>query len=226
MKTSHRWPLLIATASTIPLVSCAAGHTHHAHHDGMQHRFDDAEKWAKMFDSPERDAWQRPDEVIALVQPMPGQTVADVGAGTGYFLGRLSQAVGKDGRVLGVDIEPDMVAYMTQRAQKEGWTNVEAVLGATDSPNLPAGAVDRILIVDTWHHIGARGAYAAKLREALVPGGAVFIVDFTLDTERGPPKEHRLSPEAVIAELKEGGLEAELLTETLPDQYVVRGSKP
>jgi ubiquinone/menaquinone biosynthesis C-methylase UbiE len=192
----------------------------------MQHRFDDAEKWAKMFDSPERDAWQRPDEVIALVQPMPGQTVADVGAGTGYFLGRLSQGVGKDGRVLGVDIEPDMVAYMTQRAQKEGWTNVEAVLGATDSPNLPAGAVDRILIVDTWHHIGARGAYAAKLREALVPGGAVFIVDFTLDTERGPPKEHRLSPEAVIAELKEGGLEAELLTETLPDQYVVRGSKP
>lgn len=192
----------------------------------MQHRFDDAEKWAKMFDSPERDAWQRPDEVIALVQPMPGQTVADVGAGTGYFLGRLSQAVSKDGRVLGVDIEPDMVAYMTQRAQKEGWTNVEAVLGATDSPNLPASAVDRILIVDTWHHIGARGAYAAKLREALVPGGAVFIVDFTLDTERGPPKEHRLSPEAVIAELKEGGLEAELLTETLPDQYVVRGSKP
>ncbi len=226
MKTSHRWPLLIATASTIPLVSCAAGHAHHAHHGGMQHRFDDAEKWAKMFDSPERDAWQRPDEVIALVQPMPGQTVADVGAGTGYFLGRLSQAVGKDGRVLGVDIEPDMVAYMTSRAQKEGWSNVEAVLGATDAPNLPAAAIDRILIVDTWHHIGARGAYAAKLREALVPGGAVFIVDFTLDTERGPPKEHRLSPEAVIAELKEGGLEAELLTETLPDQYVVRGSKP
>jgi ubiquinone/menaquinone biosynthesis C-methylase UbiE len=226
VKTSHRWPLVIATATTIPLVSCAAGHTHHAHHGGMQHRFDDAEKWAKMFDSPERDAWQRPDEVIALVQPMPGQTVADVGAGTGYFLGRLSQAVGKDGRVLGVDIEPDMVAYMTQRAQKEGWTNVEAVLGATDAPNLPAAAVDRILIVDTWHHIGARGAYAAKLREALVPGGAVFVVDFALDSERGPPQEHRLSPEAVIAELKEGGLEAELLTETLPDQYVVRGSKP
>lgn len=217
---------MIAAASTIPLVSCAAGHAHHAHPDGMQHRFDDAEKWAKMFDAPERDAWQRPDEVIALVQPMPGQTVADVGAGTGYFLGRLSQAVGKNGRVLGVDIEPDMIAYMTARAQKDGWTNVEAVLGATDAPNLPAAAVDRILIVDTWHHIGARGAYAAKLREALVPGGAVFIVDFTLDTERGPPKEHRLSPEAVIAELNEGGLEAELLTETLPDQYVVRGSKP
>jgi ubiquinone/menaquinone biosynthesis C-methylase UbiE len=192
----------------------------------MHHRFDDADKWAQMFDAPDRDAWQRPDEVVTVMEPMPGQTIADVGAGTGYFLSRLSRAVGPEGRVLGIDIEPSMVDHMRSRADREGLKNVEALVAKADDPGLAPASADRILIVNTWHHIASRGAYAAKLRAALAPGGAVFIVDFTEEAERGPPREHRLSAEAVIAELIEGGLAAEVVAEGLPDQYIVRGRLP
>lgn len=198
-------------------------HGHHHPGGGFHHDFKDAEQWAKVFDAPDRDAWQHPDEVVALLAIEPKMTVADLGAGTGYFLPRLSRATGPEGRVLGLDIEPDMVAYMKSRAEKEALTNVEARVVEAADPKLEKASVDRILIVDTWHHIDDRSNYAAKLAEALKPGGAVYIVDFTLESSHGPPKEHRLPPEAVIAELEKGGLRAEVVTETLPDQYVVRG---
>jgi predicted methyltransferase len=86
-------------------------------------------------------------------------------------------------------------------------------------------SVDRILVVDVWHHIDGRGAYAAKLREALKPGGKVFVVDFELSATHGPPAEHRLSSGTVERELAAAGLVAETLTETLPDQYIVVGTR-
>lgn len=191
----------------------------------MPHSFEGAEKWAKHFDDPERDAWQKPVEVVKLMDIAPGTTVADVGAGTGYFLGYLSEAVGPKGKVLGLDLEPDMVEYMTQRAKKEGWKNVEAAEVAADDPGLEPGSTDRVLIVDTWHHIGDRKAYAAKLAAGLSAEGAIYVVDFTKDSPEGPPAAHRLSAEVVIAELESAGLEAEVLEESLPNQYVVRATK-
>ena len=80
----------------------------------------------------------------------------------------------------------------------EGLGPVEARVVALDDPGLPAGSIDRVLIVDTWHHIDGRAAYAAKLRGALAPGGAVFVVDFTLEAKHGPPARHRLRPEQVM----------------------------
>jgi SAM-dependent methyltransferase len=197
------------------------------HHGGpLVHRFENAEQWAKEFEGPERDAWQRPAEVIAALHLTPGMTVADVGAGTGYFLPHLSRAVGPKGKVLALDIEPDMVRYMKERAAREGLGNVEPAVVPLDDPRLPAGGVDRVLIVDTWHHIDGRPAYAAKLRAALAPGGAVFVVDFKLEASHGPPREHRLLPEQVIAELGQGGLAAEVVPTSLPEQYVVAGRRP
>lgn len=189
----------------------------------MPHRFENAAEWSKVFDEPGRDAWQKPDEVVTLVAAAPGNTVADLGAGTGYFLGRLSRAVGPKGKVLGLDVEADMVRFMTERATKEKLANVEARQVKTDDPGLTAGSVDRILVVDTWHHIGAREVYVPKLAAALKPKGAIVVVDFTLDAKRGPPAEHRISAEQVVKELTAAGLEASVATETLPDQYVVRG---
>jgi predicted methyltransferase len=230
-------PLLLACAGAAgpaagPASGPAAGHAHgghgHGHDHGkhMSHAFDDPEAWAKQFDDPARDAWQKPQEVVALMALAPGQTAADIGAGTGYFLPHLSAAVGPEGRVLGLDIEPKLVAYMRARAEKAGLANVAAQQVAPDDPGLPPASVDRILIVDTWHHIEARAAYAAKLRAALRPGGAVFIVDFTEDSPHGPPPEYRLSAAAVRATLLAAGLEAEVLEESLPNQYVVRGRRP
>jgi ubiquinone/menaquinone biosynthesis C-methylase UbiE len=189
----------------------------------MPHRFEDAEAWAKVFDEPGRDAWQKPDEVVTLLDLPQNGVVADLGAGTGYFLARMSRGVGPQGKVLGLDVEADMVRYMTERAKREGLTNVEARAVATDDPGLAAASVDRILVVDTWHHIERREAYVPLLAKALRPGGALVVVDFTLETERGPPKKHRIAPEQVVRELEAAGLQATIASETLPDQYVVRG---
>lgn len=205
----------------------AHGHAHGAHGEGpLVHRFDNAAEWAKEFDNPERDAWQKPADVVALLQLAPGMKVADVGAGTGYFEPYLSRAVGPTGSVLAVDVEDSMVAYLKERATREGLANVTASKGEFEDPKLPAGSVDRVLIVDVWHHIAAREAYAAKVKDALVPGGFVAIVDFTLEAKHGPPKEHRLTADQIKKELETAGFTVELATETLPDQYVVIGRKP
>lgn len=197
-------------------------------HDGSGHRhgFADAERFAEVFDDPARDEWQRPADVIALLELKPGMTVVDLGAGTGYFEPHLSAAVGPRGRVLALDVEPNMVAYMEKRFAKSGLANVEARRVAPDDPGLAPASVDRILIVDTWHHVDERESYAARLREILRPGGAVLIVDFTPESPHGPPARMRLSPERVRAELSAGGLHAEVLPETLPWQYAVRGRAP
>lgn len=224
-----------ASAPTDAAQSQPAAHAHHegghAHHEGghdkhMQHSFDDPEKWAQRFDAPERAAWQKPEAVVALLELQPGMTVADIGAGTGYFLPHLSPAVGPTGRVLALDIEPKLVAYMQARAKTEGLDNVQAKTVAPDDPQLEGSSTDRVLIVDTWHHIGARVDYGKKLWTGLKPGGAVYIVDFTMDSPTGPPADFRIPPEAVVATLKAAGLAAEVLQEDLPNQYVVRGRRP
>lgn len=216
-------------------------HGHHHGHDGhhgqhgqhleptchdLHHDFSDAEKWSERFDSPERQEWQKPGEVVELMEIEPGMTVAELGAGTGYFLGHLSQAVGETGRVLGLDVEENLVEFMKERAAREGWVNVEPRRVPYDDPELADGTVDRVLIVDTWHHIEDRGAYSAKLLRALAPGGRVYVVDFTKDSPSGPPVEHRVAPEQVIGELEQGGLEAEVVEETLPRQYIVVAERP
>lgn len=208
-------------------------HEGHAHHDGhhanreggMTHDFKGAEGWAKVFDDPARDEWQRPDEVAALLQIKPGMTVADLGAGTGYFVGRLSAAAGPKGQVIATDLEPDMVRYLEERARREGWKNVRAVKVPGDDPGLAAASVDRVLVVDVWHHLGERRAFAAKIAAALRPGGRIAIVDFDVDARRGPPAKHRLPALAIMEDLRAAGLVAELANESLPDQYIVIGTK-
>jgi ubiquinone/menaquinone biosynthesis C-methylase UbiE len=155
----------------------------------------------------------------------PGMTVADLGAGTGYFEPWLSRAVGSTGTVLALDVEPDMVRYLNERAVREQLANVRPAQVSTDDPKLPSGSVDRVLIVDTWHHIADREGYAAKLRTGLKAFGKVFIVDFKLDAKHGPPPKHRLSAEQVARELTAGGLVARVATTTLPEQYIVVGAR-
>ncbi len=193
---------------------------HDSHHD-----FSDAERWTGIFDSPERQEWQKPGEVVALMKIEPGMTAADLGAGTGYFLAYLSPAVGEDGRVLALEPEASLVEFMQQRAADKGWSNVEPRRIPYDDPQLDAGSVDRLLIVNTWHHIEDRPVYAAKIRQALKPEGRVYVVDFTLDSPSGPPPEERLQPDQIIDELTRGGLASALVEETLPRQFVVVGRR-
>lgn len=202
-----------------------AAQEHPHQHGHAHHRFEDAASWSKVFDDPARDAWQKPGVVVAALGLRPGMTVADVGAGTGYFEPHLARAVGKDGVVLAVDIEPDMVRWIGERAVRDGTPNVKASLGTAADPGLPEGAVDRVLVVDTWHHVADRGAYARKLARSLRKGGFVAIVDFTKASPHGPPPAHRIAPEEVVAELAAAGLRAGSREVDLPYQYLVIGER-
>lgn len=192
---------------------CATAQSPHTH----QHSFRDAEKWSHIFDDPQRDAWQKPHEVIQALALKPGALVADLGAGTGYFSARLANML-PGGRVYAVDIEPDMVRYLEARAKREGLRNIVPVKGEADDPRLPA-QVDLILLVDVYHHIGERSAYFSRLRGALRPGGRIAIVDFKLDSPVGPPPAGRIAPETVKAEMKAAGYRVAGEHSFLPYQY-------
>lgn len=216
--------LLVGTAASVPAQEPDGGHHGHAGHDRV-HEFTDAEGWAARFDDPSRDAWQQPDAVVEMLALGGGMTVADIGAGSGYFTPYLSRAVGPQGRVLALDVSEQMVAYLREkRLPALELANAEARRVEPDDPGLGPGTVDRILIVDTWHHIRDRAAYAATLARSLAPGGRVVIVDFTKDADQGPPVAMRLAPEEVVAELEAGGLVARVVEEGLPKQYVVVGT--
>jgi SAM-dependent methyltransferase len=220
---------LLALALVLVLLATACGggtaataqQPSHDHRHGMVHEFHDAAAWAKVFDDPARDAWQRPADVMHLLDLHPGMTVADLGAGTGYFEPHLAHLVGPTGHVLALDVEPEMVQYLRDRAARDGLANVEARVVAPDDPALPPRGVDRVLIVDTWHHLRDREAYARKLAAGLTAGGTVTVVDFTRESAMGPPVSARLAPDQVVAELSAGGLHAAVVAETLPEQYVV-----
>jgi len=196
---------------------------HSGHHmgspsDGAFHRrFDDADKWAKEFDEPERDVWQKPDEILGALDLKRTSSVADIGAGTGYFSVRIAKRI-PEGKIFAVDVEPDMVRYLGERAQREHLTNLAPVQASADAANLPE-PVDVILMVDTYHHIANRAQYFNKLKSSLRPTGRLAIVDFKTTSPSGPPLQYRIPPETVTEELDAAGY---LLIETLqflPRQY-------
>lgn len=215
-----------AVALALSLCACASSPRTDAETPAYQKRFADASAWSKTFDDPSRDGWQKPDTVIKVMEMTPGMTVADIGAGTGYFEPHLSHAVGSSGKVLALDIEPDMVAHLRDRAAKEQLANVEARQVAADDPGLARSSTDRILVVDTWHHIANRTDYASRLAVALKHGGQVFVVDFTRESQQGPPVEHRIPPEEVARTLEAAGLVVRTVDAGLSDQYVVAGTRP
>ena len=205
--------LTILLTLLLALATPALAQAPHSH----QHSFGDADKWAKVFDDPARDAWQKPHEVIEALALKPMAVVADLGAGTGYFAMRLAHMVSK-GRVYGVDLEPDMVKYLAERAKKEGLKNLSAVQGTPSDAKLPA-KVDLVLLVDVYHHIDAREAYFGKLAAALKPGGRVAIIDFNASSKVGPPVRERMTAEQVQAEMGKAAYRLAAHHDFLPNQY-------
>lgn len=187
------------------------------HHGAMPHGFENADEWARRFEDPARDAWQKPDEVVAALGLAPAAKVADVGSATGYFAVRLARAV-PQGRVYGVDIEPDMARYLGERARREGLGNLTPVLATPEDAKIPE-PVDLVLVVNTYHHIGDREAYFRRLHGALTPQGRVVIIDFRKGQPMGPPEVHRLPPEQVRQELEAAGYRFVEEHGFLPNQY-------
>lgn len=192
-------------------------------HDATAHQsFADVEYWQRVFDDPRRDAWQKPDEIVRAIGLRPGMAVADLGAGTGYFTSRLSRAVGATGTVYAVEPEPNLVAHLRQRAEKERADNVVPVLASLDNPRLPAGGIDVLVVVDTFHHIDARPTYFRNVRRVLRPAGRVAVVDWQKrDTPEGPPVDHRLARDQVVEEMTAAGYRLVDEPDVLPYQYLL-----
>ncbi|MEO1267441.1 MAG: methyltransferase domain-containing protein [Myxococcota bacterium] len=207
----------------LTLTACGGGASHHHHHN---HRFTHPEQLSKRWDSPERDAWQQPQRVLDVLALEPGMAVADLGAGTGYFVAHLAKAVGSEGTVWALDIEPEMVRFLTERAAREGWTQVKAVQVPTTAPGLEPESVDRLLTVNTWHHVERRRDYSLALFKAIKPGGMVVVVDYKPEEGiPGAPMKMRLAPSVVIAELEAGGFDVYLSEVSLPRQYIIVARK-
>lgn len=195
------------------LSAIALAQTPHTH----QHGFSGAEQWAQIFDDPERDKWQQPHQVIQALGLEPDSIVADIGSGTGYFATRLANMV-PQGTVYGVDTEPDMVKYLSDRAKKMNMTNLVALQAQAESPQLPK-KVDLVLFVDVYHHVDNRATYLQMIRAALKPNGRVAVIDFRMNSPIGPPKEGRISSDEVKAELKHAGFTLIQEPDFLPNQY-------
>jgi ubiquinone/menaquinone biosynthesis C-methylase UbiE len=173
-----------------------------------------------MFEGDERDAWQKPDEVVKQLRLRSGDVVADIGAGTGYFTRRFAAAVGPQGKAVGLDIEPTMVTHINEEAQKRRLPNLSARQVSPHDPQLEPQSVDVVFLCDTYHHLQDRVAYARRLAPALKPGGRVVIVDFQKrPLPLGPPMEWKLAPEAVTEEFRQAGFQLARSEEFLPYQY-------
>ena len=125
-----------------------------------------------------RDEWQQPQRVIQSLQIRPGATIADLGAGSGYFTFLLAQAAGPAGKVYAVDIDNDMTELVARKAKEQGLQNVEVILAKPNDSLLPEGRIDLIFTSNTYHHIENRVAYFAALRKTLRPSGRVAVIDF------------------------------------------------
>jgi len=217
LRTERHMNRLLALFAALATLACASFAIAQHGSQPMHGHFSDAERWAQVFDDPARDKWQKPDEVIAALALAPDARVADIGSGTGYFAARLARAV-PQGKVYGADLEPDMVKYLNARAAKEKLPNLSAHVAAADDPKLPA-PVDLVLLVNTYHHIGSRDQYFARLRKSLRPGGRVAIIDFRLDSPTGPPPAGRIAPAQVEKEMAEAGYRRITAHDFLPNQY-------
>ncbi len=210
---------LVAAAALAGPATASAQHQPGAAPQGdhFEHRFDNPTELARRFDDPARDQWQMPDRVLQALRIAPGQVVADIGAGTGYFSVRLARLPARP-KVLAVDVEPSMVQHLAQRARTEGLSAMTAVQADPDRPNLPE-PVDLVLIVDTFHHLPSRVSYFTRLKAQLKPGARLAIVDFRKDSPEGPPVEFRFTPEQISGELAQAGFVLAETHDFLPRQH-------
>ncbi len=181
----------------------------------------DSAAYIASLEDPARDAYQKPHEVVTALGLKDGERIADIGSGPGYFTLRFAHHVGDKGVVYAVDISADMILHLNQAVRDAGLDNVRSILARPDDPLLPARAVDRVFICDTWHHIANHAAYLSVLKKALRPGGQVVIIDFHKREMpvAGPPMEMRISRDDVVREFQQNGFVLAKEETFLPYQY-------
>ena len=156
-----------------------------------------------------------------------GQVVADIGVGTGVFTFLLSQKVGPKGRVLGVDIQPEMLQILERRIKESGVGNVETILGEENDPKLPAGLLDLVLMVDVYHEFAYPWEMLQAICRALKPGGRVAFVEYRAEDPSVPIKQlHKMSERQVKLEMEPQPLRWVETIDVLPRQHLIIFERP
>jgi ubiquinone/menaquinone biosynthesis C-methylase UbiE len=175
-----------------------------------------------LLEGPDRDAYQRPDQIMDALLIGDGSTVADLGAGGGWFTVRLSRRVGPNGRVYAEDIQPQMIEAIERRVQREGLRNVKTVLGTPTDPKIPDASLDAVLIVDAYHEIEQPITLLRNVAKSLKRTGMIGIVNYKKDGGGpGPAMEERVDPEQVIGDARAAGLELRKRESFLRYQYLL-----
>ena len=177
---------------------------------------------AQWLERSERYDEERPDLVLAALDLKPGMTVADVGAGTGYYAWRMAQRVGNNGTVYAVDIQPEMIALLGKQVARRGTANVKALLGTPTDPRLPRNTLDLVLMVDVYHEFEFPYEMLAALADALKPGGRLVFVEFRGGDPTVPIKPlHTMTERQVRAEASLHPLEWVRTVSNLPWQHMI-----
>jgi ubiquinone/menaquinone biosynthesis C-methylase UbiE len=177
---------------------------------------------ADWLDRPEREKEEAPTKLMDVLPVRPGDAVADIGAGTGYFSFRLSDRVGDKGKVYAVEIQQEMLDIIAKRMKPRGVKNIELVLGTETDPKLPASALDLILMVDVYHEFSFPYEMTENMVRALKPGGRLVFVEYRLEDPQVPIKlVHKMTEKQVIKEMEPHPLRWVKTSEILPRQHII-----
>ena len=177
---------------------------------------------ASWLERPEREAEEAPSKAIAALNIRPGQAVADIGAGSGYYSVLLSRAVGPIGRVYATDIQPEMLALLKKKIDREKLANVELVLGSETETRLPDAAIDLAIMVDVYHELAQPQAFLKSVRRALKKDGRLVLLEFRKEDARVPIREeHKMSIKEARQELEAEGFTFDRVIDVLPWQHIL-----
>jgi ubiquinone/menaquinone biosynthesis C-methylase UbiE len=177
---------------------------------------------AAWLDRPEREAEEKPDLALDLLELRPGMVVADVGAGTGYMSLRMARRVGPNGKVYANDLQPEMLQRLRANGQREKLENVETVLGTEADPKLPPNTMDLVLLVDVYHEFSQPQAMLDKIRESLKPDGRLVLLEYRKEDPKVPIRpEHKMSVAEVKTEVEAEGYKLDRVIEKLPRQHII-----
>ncbi len=172
------------------------------------------------LESPKRDQWQMPEQVLDALHLSEGSVVADIGAGGGYFTEKLSRRVGVGGHIYATDVQAVMIRKLEKRVRTRGLANVSVIRGEFHDPKLPAGKCDWLFLSSVYKEIDQRVAYMKTARQALKRRGRVAIIEYRMDTkEPGPPRKYRLPEPQVKAEMEAAGFRLVERFDFLPREY-------
>jgi len=182
---------------------------------------------ADWLERTEREIEEEPETALNAIGIAPGSTVADVGAGSGYFAVRMARRVGAQGRVYANDLQPEMLAMLAARLQKEGVPNVTLVQGTVDDPKLPAASIDLILLVDVYHEFSQPQIMLRRMREALKPGGRLVLLEYRKEDPSVPIRpEHKMSVAEAKLEVEAEGYTLSRVDSALPRQHILIFTRP